>query len=151
MKRLSGKDFDIMVGTALIRVESANISISDNREAVTTQGIPDGFVDGDVSGEGELEITARYFNLIIDQARSAGSFKDLPPVDILFSADTGARNEKLEVAAHECLLKISDAIDANPTGNETTKHKIPFLITGREFVTINGVPYISPSELEGLA
>lgn len=77
MSRISGMNFDINVGDMLIHVETATLDITDNSAAAQTGGVPDGWVDGDVSASGELELDTANFNLMIEAARKAGSFRRL--------------------------------------------------------------------------
>uniref|UniRef100_UPI002147FF90 DUF2597 family protein n=1 Tax=Endozoicomonas sp. SESOKO4 TaxID=2828745 RepID=UPI002147FF90 len=57
-QRISGKNFDIEVGDFTIRVSSASLEISDNFAVALDKGIPNGWVDGDVTGEGEFQVDA---------------------------------------------------------------------------------------------
>jgi hypothetical protein len=148
MSHLSGKNFDVMLGDTLIHIESMSATITDNRQAVKTGGVPDGYVDGDVSCSGELEVTSKTLNRIIEQAKSAGSFRDLPPFDIITNGTF--MDEKQKMALYGCLLKISDLLNLNPNGGEKTMHKIGYDVTSPDFVRINDVPYLSESDVAGL-
>ncbi|EJX1223585.1 DUF2597 family protein, partial [Cronobacter sakazakii] len=52
-KRISGMSFDFYIDGTLVHAEKITLDITDNTTAVQTRGVPDGFVDGDVSAEGE--------------------------------------------------------------------------------------------------
>ena len=148
-QRISGKDFDISVGDYQVRVANANLVITDNRAVAQDGGVPNGWVDGDVSAEGDMELDTHNFSILVDAAKSAGSWKQLDPFDIVFVADTSGN--PFTVDAAECLLKIADLLNIDPAGGETSKHKLQFMVTGRDFIKINGVPYLSLKEIENLA
>lgn len=148
MARIGGKNFDINLGDLLIHVESATLDITDNTAVVQDKGVPNGFVDGDVTASGELELDTQNLNLIIESARQAGSFRKLATFDTVFFAQTA--DEELRVEAFGCKLKISSVLSIDPKGGEKTKHKLPFDVTSPDFVRINGVPYLDATETEGL-
>ena len=141
-------NFDINVGDMLIHVETATLDITDNSAAVQTGGVPDGWVDGDVSASGELELDTANFNLMIEAARRAGSFRRLEPFDSLFYAKTPT--DEIRVEAFGCKPKISSLLNIDPKGGEKSKHKVPFDVTSPDFIHINGVPYLDAEEIEGL-
>ena len=149
MSRIGGKNFDVNLGDLLVHVESCTLDITDNSATAQTRGVPDGHVDGDVSASGELELDSLNFNLLIDAARSAGSFRQLAPFDNVFFAKAG--DEELRVEAFGCKLKVSSLLSIDQKGGEKNKHKIPFDITSPDFVKINGVPYLDAAEIEGLS
>lgn len=146
--KIGGKNFDVNLGDLLVHVESCTIDITDNSAVAQTKGVPNGHVDGDVAGAGELELDTTNFNLLIEQARSAGSFRQLEPFDIVFFANSG--DEELRVEAFGCKVRISSLLSIDPKGGEKNKHKIPFDVTSPDFIKINGVPYLSAAEIEGL-
>ena len=148
MARIGGKNFDINLGDLLIHVESATLDITDNTAVAQDKGVPNGFVDGDVTASGELELDTQNLNLIIESARQAGSFRKLANFDTVFFAQTA--DEELRVEAFGCKLKISSLLSIDPKGGEKTKHKLPFDVTSPDFIRINGVPYLDATETEGL-
>lgn len=148
MKHISGKNFHIMLGDSMIKVETANLSITDNEEVTTTHGVPDGTVDGSVSASGELELKTTYILKIVEAARKAGSFKELEPFDMLFFAKTPDIQFKVE--AFGCKIKISSLLDIDTNGGESIKHKLPFKVSSPDFIKINGVPYLASEEIDGL-
>lgn len=147
-KHLSAVDFDIMVGNILIHVEDMSAAISDNRQAVFTRGIPNGYVDGDVSCTGEIELDTKNFNLFIDVARNAGSFRDMPVFDIIYSGRNVSERHKQELFG--CLINISDLLNNDAKGGEKSKHKLTFAVTSPDFVRINGVPYLAAKDVRDL-
>ena len=148
MARIGGKNFDVNLGDLLVHVESCTLDITDNTAVAQTRGVPHGHVDGDVSASGEMEFDTSNFNLLIEAARSAGSFRQLEPFDSVFFAKSG--EEELKIEAFGCKLKVSSLLNIDPKGGEKTKHKVPFDVTSPDFVRINGVPYLDAAEIEGL-
>ncbi|CAI8959265.1 DUF2597 family protein [Pseudomonas mosselii] len=149
MAKISGMNFDISVGDLKIHVETATLDITDNSAVAQTKGVPDGWVAGDVSASGELEVDTTNFNLLIEAAGKAGSFRQLETFDQLFYAKTPT--DEIRVEAFGCRLKISSLLNIDPKGGEKTKHKLPFDVTSPDFIHINGVPYLSAEEIEGLS
>jgi len=147
-QHISGQDFNVMFGDILIHVESMNATITDNRTPVQTGGVPDGYVNGDVSCSGDIELDLKNFDLIKEQAKTAGSFRELPTFDIIAVAKTVDSESKTELFG--CLLKLSDILTVDPKGAEKSKRKIDFDVTDSDFVRIDGVPYLSDSDVEGL-
>ncbi|MEY0159778.1 phage protein, partial [Providencia manganoxydans] len=107
-------------------------------------GVPDGYVNGDVSAEGELELSTKYLNVITAKARNAGSWRAIPLVDLMWYAKAGT--EELKVESFGCKLNVTDILDVDPKGGAVMTHKIKFIVTSPDFVRINGIPYLE-SEL----
>ena len=149
MSRIGGKNFDVNLGDLLAHVESCTLDVTDNTAVAQSRGVPNGHVDGDVSASGEMEFDTSNFNLLIEAARSAGSFRKLEPFDVVFFAKAG--DEELRVEAFGCKLRVSSLLSVDPKGGETSKHKVPFDVTSPDFIRINGVPYLDASEIEGLS
>ena len=147
--KIGGKNFDVNLGDLLVHVESGTLDITDNSTVAQTKGVPNGHVDGDVAAAGELELDTTNFNLLIEQAKSAGSFRELEPFDIVFFASTGS--EEFRVEAFACKLRVSSLLGVDPKGGEKSKHKVPFDVTSPDFIRINGVPYLAAAEIEGLS
>jgi hypothetical protein len=147
--KIGGKNFDVNLGDLKVHVESCTLDITDNTAVAQTKGVPDGHVDGDVSAAGEIELDTTNFNLLIESAKSAGSFRALTPFDIVFFAKAG--DEELRIEAFACKLRLSSLLSIDPKGAEKNKHKIPFDVTSPDFVKINGVPYLDATEIEGLS
>lgn len=148
-RRISGKDFYTTIGDLMIKVESASLSISDNSATTYTQGIPNGHVDGDASASGDITLDTQNFNLLIQAAKKAGSWKKFAreTFDMQWFAQT---DDRLKVEAFGCLMKIDDLLDLDSKGGDKTTHKISYEVTDKNFVKINGVPYLEASELIGV-
>ena len=148
MARISGMNFDVNLGDLKVHVEKATLDITDNSTTAQSRGVPDGHVDGDVSGKGEMELDTSNFSLLIQAAKSAGRFRKLPNMDIVFFAKAG--DEEFRVEAFGCKLTVSSLLDIDPKGGAKSVHKVPFEVTSPDFIRINGVPYLDASEIEGL-
>ena len=144
--RISGRSFNVHAGGTLLHVDKATLNIEDNSQAVKDAGLVNGYVAGDVSASGELELDARNMKLLTDSARVAGGFRALEPADIVFYANTG--NDEMKVEAFGCLLKITALLDIDSGGGSKHISRVPFEVTGRDFVRIDGVPYLAPDEAE---
>lgn len=147
-KHLSATDFDIMVGDLLVHVESMTATIDDQRKAVKTRGVPTGYVDGEVGCSGDIELDTRNFNLLTEVARTRGSFRDMPPFNILAVGKNIDESQKLELFG--CVLNVTDLFGSDGKGGEKQKHKMAFEVSDPDFVRINGVPYLSADNIRDL-
>jgi len=138
---ISGSDVDVALGGLLVHIEEFSLSIDDGVKATNTRGIPNGYVNGTVSASGDIKLDTSNFDLLMGAARSAGSFQSLEPIDINGVGKT--INQELRIAAYGCKLKLSEALNASAGGGEKLTHTIPFEVTDKRFVEINGVPYLS--------
>ncbi|WP_421187457.1 phage protein, partial [Aeromonas enteropelogenes] len=71
-RRISGQSFDIELLGTMVHVEKASLTITDSSAVAQTRGIPDGYVDGEVSAECEFELDAKNFKLLSDAAKRSG-------------------------------------------------------------------------------
>jgi len=147
-QRLSGQSFDVNMSGELVHFEKVSLDITDNTSAASTQGVPDGHVNGDVAAEGEVEISSKTLQQFSALARSAGSWRGIEPVDFLFYAKAGT--EEVKVEAFGCKLILSNLLDLDPKGGSITTHKIKYFVTSPQFVNINGVPYLERAATENL-
>lgn len=149
MQRISGKNFDIVIGALPVHVAKGSLSIEDNMEVAQDSGIPNGWVDGDVTAGGELEVDSLALSAISLAAKAAGSFRALPTFDVLFFAKTGD-GEVLKVEAFGCKFKLESLLDIDKKGGDKHYSKLKFMVTSPDFVRINGVPYLSALDIAGL-
>ena len=147
-KRLSGINFDITLMGTMVHVEKASLSITDNSAVATTRGVPDGFVDGEVAAELEFELDTKNFKLLGSTAKRAGSWRGMKPDDVLFYANTGSEETKIE--AFGVKLSVSDLLDVDPKGGNKSVHKVKGFVTSPDFVHIDGVPYLSKEDTRHL-
>ncbi|EFH1254979.1 MULTISPECIES: phage protein [Enterobacteriaceae] len=147
-KRISGMSFDVYVDGDLIHIEKISLDITDNSAAAQTRGVPDGYVDGDVAAEGEIEVSSKVLQVLTAKARSAGSWRGIPPVDFLFYAKAGSEEMKVESFGNK--LQLNSVLDGDPKGGSVSTHKIKYFVTSPKFVNINGVPYLESEATENL-
>ena len=93
MQRISGKNFDISIGDLTISVSKVTLTIEDKSEVAKDGGVPNGHVDGEVSGSGDMELDALAMSILTESAKAAGSWRGLEPFDMLFYAKTGQNEE----------------------------------------------------------
>ena len=149
MQRISGKNFDISIGDLAITVNKTTLTIEDKTEVAKDGGVPNGFVDGEVSASGDLELDALAMSILGEAAKSAGSWRALEPFDMLFYAKTG-QNEEMKVEAFGCKFVLDSLLDVDKAGGQKHISKVKYLVTSPDFIRINGVPYLRPEETEGL-
>lgn len=149
MSHISGKNLRFTLGDLKIVANKWTLDITDNSSIVKSNGVPDGFADGDVEASGEIELTTANFNLVMKAAKDAGSFRGMPTFDAMGYGKTDKHELKVEMFGIR--LKLSNVVDADSNGGSALLHKIPFDVTDPDFVRINGVPYLRPDETEDLA
>ena len=120
-KRISGMSFDIYLDGDLIHIEKISLDITDNSAAAQTRGVPDGYVDGDVAAEGEIEVSSKVLQVLTAKARSAGSWRGIPPVDFLFYAKAGREEMKVETFGNK--LQLNSVLDGDPKGGSVSRIK----------------------------
>lgn len=150
MGRINGQSFDIRIGGFMAHVESFSLSIEDATTAAKTKGRPDGVLHGEVSASGEIVVDIANFALISAAAKKAGSWRELETFDInaYASGSNGGSTELMHVLAHECKIKISEVLNIDPSSTDKSKVTLPYDVTGKDFVWINGTPYLPGSDLD---
>lgn len=146
MSRLSGRNFSNNILGEFVQVETLTLTITDESEAAFSGGVPDGFTDGKVSAEVEVELTAKYFKVVHSAAKSAGSYRELPLDDIVCYANTGDEEKKVE--AFGVKWKVQDILNIDPSSTDASKFKMTGLVTSPLFVKIDGVSYLSTSDTQ---
>lgn len=146
--RISGQSVDVNIDGDLIHVDKIGLTITDNSGAAQTNGVPDGDVKGDVAAEGDIEVNTRVLAQLTAKAQRAGSWRGIPPFDLLFYAKAG--DEELKIEVFGVKLKLDSALDVDPKGGATLSHKIKYFVTSPEFVVINGVPYLEAEATRNL-
>ncbi|XPV75186.1 MAG: phage protein [Desulfovibrio sp.] len=149
MQRLSGKNFSITVGDMLLHVDKATLTIEDGSAVAKDNGVPNGYLDGEMGASGELEFNPQSLSILTETAKSAKSWQRIPEMDILFYAKVGSGDE-LKVEAFGCKMKIDSLLDIDKAGGNKMVHKVKFDVTSPDFVHINDVPYLDPESVEGL-
>lgn len=148
-RRISGRSFEVRVGDFLVQMKKMTLAINDGGGVATDNGVPNGWTDGVYSASGEIEINTRNFKILNKAAGKAGSWQDLEAFDITSVADCGAE-ENLTIDAYGCKLRLSDLLAVDEKSSDEHIHKIKFDVTDPNFVAIDGVPVISPKNIENL-
>lgn len=139
-QRISGQSVDVYFGTELVHIEKIGLDITDNTTAASTRGVPDGWIAGDVSASGDIEISTKELAKIISLASAAGSFRGIALQDLLFYGSAGS--EELKIEAFGCKFVITTPLDNDPKGGSILTHKFKYFVTSPDFVKINGIPYL---------
>ena len=147
--RIGGKDIHVTLGDLFVNFDKVSLTLEDASAVGKNSGVPNGYVRGEVGASGDAELDAQNLALVMEAARSAGSFRQLPAFDMLFYAKTSS-GEELKVEAFGCRFKIESLMDVDPKGGEKHISKLAYEVTSPDFVRINGVPYLAPEETEGL-
>lgn len=148
-RRISGKDFYVYMSDRLVHVENCTLTIEDSRATAKTHGIPNGWVDGEVSASGDIEIDTQNFLVLQELAAEHGSWKGIPPFDMLFIASAGD-HEQMKIESFGNMFKINELVNIDHKGTEKSKYKLPFEVTDSDFVKINDIPYLAEEELYGI-
>lgn len=147
MPQISALEVDISLNSSNIIANKMTISITDNSKAAKSKGMPDGTLRGSVEATGSFEFDSYNFGLLLEDAKKAGSFRGMKPVDVLAHADAAV---KLKVGAYGCKMKLSDVLDVDYTSEDGLVHKVEFYVTGKDFIKINDVPYLDSDEVAHL-
>ncbi len=142
-QKINGKSFATVIGALPIYVNKFSLEITDDSQVAMKRGRPDGWLKGNVSAAGEIEVDAAEFAKLSAAAKAAGSWQGLPPFDINSFAAAGGVVRRVE--AFGCKLKLSTVLDVDDSVADKTVHTIPFDVTGEDFVSIDGVPYVEQS------
>jgi hypothetical protein len=140
--RLNSLAFDVAVGAFLVHFETMSLSISDDGGTAMDNGLPNGWLEGNLSGSGQFVLDSKNLMILNEAARNAGSWQTLEPLDII--AVGGAGHEGVAITASKCKLKLTELLNLDKSSKDKTKHTLDFEVTGSEFVTINGVPVANP-------
>ena len=145
-RRISGRNMTFTMeplGYA-VEAEEVSLSIEDGGTEAMDGGRPNGYLEGEVKASGDVSVDKENFDLINEAAKAAGSFSQLPAQNFIWHADVEGETELIE--AYGCKLHISEVVNVKSSGGEKLLKKIPYRVTGRDFVRINGVPYLPPEE-----
>ncbi|EPW3766590.1 phage protein [Vibrio fluvialis] len=146
--RFSGRSFDTTLFGEFVHVKSATATINDESEAAYTRGVTDGYTDGKVGCDVELELDLKQFQKVHKAAKTAGSYRGIEPDDVMFYADNGVDEDKVEMFGVKFVL--ADIIGIDPESQDKSTRKLKGFVTSPLFVKINGVPYLSKDDTRGL-
>ncbi|TOY93204.1 phage protein [Vibrio fluvialis] len=146
--RFSGRSFDTTLFGEFVHVKSATATINDESEAAYTRGVTDGYTDGKVGCDVELELDLKQFQKVHKAAKAVGSYRGIEPDDVMFYADNGVDEDKVELFGVKFVL--ADIIGIDPESQDKSTRKLKGFVTSPLFVKINGVPYLSKDDTRGL-
>lgn len=146
--RFSGRSFDTTLFGEFVHVKTATATINDESEAAYTRGVTDGYTDGKVGCDVEIELDLKQFKKVHKAAQDAGSYRGIEPDDMMFYADNGVDENKVELFGVKFVL--ADIMNIDPESTDKTTRKLTGFVTSPLFVKINGIPYLSPEDTRGL-
>lgn len=149
-QHITGKNGRSFLGGIPFQFDKITSTISDGMEAEKTRGIPDGYVEGDVGCEGEVEMKYKYFKQYSLLAKKHGSYRAIPAMDISYIGAT--KSDAFPVKLYGCKFTLDSIVEAEANdGKKTGMVKLKYKVTSPDFVDINGVPYLDPLESLGVA
>jgi hypothetical protein len=146
--RFSGRSFDTTLFGEFVHVKSATATINDESEAAFTRGVTDGYTDGKVSCDVEVELDLSQFKKVHSAAKTAGSYRGIDPEDMMFYANNGDDEDKVELFGVKFVL--ADIIGIDPESTDKSTRKLKGFVTSPLFVRINGTSYLSSDDTRGL-
>jgi hypothetical protein len=146
--RFSGRSFDTTLFGEFVHVKSATATINDESEAAFTRGVTDGYTDGKVSCDVEVELDLNQFKKVHSAAKTAGSYRGIDPEDMMFYANNGVDEDKVELFGVKFVL--ADIIGIDPESTDKSTRKMKGFVTSPLFVRINGTSYLSSDDTRGL-
>lgn len=148
MSRYSGRSFDTTLFGEFVHVKNATATINDESQVAFTRGVPDDYTDGKVSCDVEIELDLNQFKKVHKAAKKAGSYRGIKPDDMMFYANNGEDEDKVELFGVKFVL--ADLLSVDPESSDKTTRKLKGFVTSPLFVKINGVPYLSKEDTRGL-
>lgn len=139
-RRFNGLSFDFDLGDFKVYAKKFTLDITDNTTAAKRNGLPDGFLVGDLEASGTITVDRTGFSAFLQAARAAGSFQSLKPFDISGTAQAG--DDIFKVKVYGCKVKINKLLDVDTGSTDETEFELPFDVTDPNFVEIDGVPYM---------
>lgn len=137
-QRISGKDVEVRLPSGQrILFDQVNLNLDDGIVATHDQGYPNGWVRGEVKGDGDLQVPTETLLALNNEAALAGSWEEMPAFDITFYAKVGT--VELDVRAHGCKLRMPN-FPFDGKGGDKVMHTINFVVSSPDFVHLNGVP-----------
>ncbi len=146
--RFSGRSFDTTLFGVYVHVKSATATINDESAVAFTRGVTDGYTDGKVSCDVELEMDLKQFQKVHAAAKEAGSYRDIKLQDIQFYAHNSEDEDKIELYGVKFL--VSDLLNIDSESADKSTRKLKGFVTSPNFVKINGVPYLSKADTRNL-
>lgn len=148
-QHITGKNGQSFVEGIPFTFDKITASISDGMEVLKTRGVPDGYAEGDVSCDGEVEMKYKYFKQFSALAAKMGSYRAVPAMDINYIGAT--KSDLVPIVLHGCKFTMESILEAEANdGKKAGMVKLKFSVTSPDFVSINGVPYLDALETLGV-
>ena len=145
---LAGVNFDITIIGTMIHIESASATINDESAVATTRGVTTGYTFGKATCDVELIMDIVNFKKYRGAVSSEGSWRSIKPHDMMFYANDGEDEDKVELFGVKPLL--SDLIKVDPNSSDKTTRTVKGFVTSPHFVRLNGKPYLSSYDTRGI-
>lgn len=138
MQRISGRDVDVRLPSGVIALfDQVNLNLASGVAAVTSGGYPAGWVYGEITGDGDIQLDPEELVKLNGEASKAGSWEEMPEVDMTLFTKVGGLELKIEVFG--CKFDFPD-FKVDRKGGDKLTHTVKFMITGEDYVHLNGVP-----------
>lgn len=148
-QHITGKNGQSFVEGIPFTFDKITASISDGMEVLKTRGVPDGYAEGDVGCDGEVEMKYKYFKQFSALAAKMGSYRAVPAMDINYIGAT--KSDLVPIVLHGCKFTMESILEAEANdGKKAGMVKLKFSVTSPDFVSINGVPYLDALETLGV-
>lgn len=134
-------DFDFNLFSKMIHAESASLTITNNGAVGLTKGVPNGWVRGSTTAEGQIVLDTQNAALLKEEARKAGSYEDLPLTDFVAFAGDSSFSEKIEIFGVK--LVLTEVFNGETSGGSKVTKTYAFHVTHPDFIKIDGVPILS--------
>ncbi|HEX7927325.1 MAG TPA: phage protein [bacterium] len=142
--RISGKDVVVTLPSGIMGAwDQITVTPELGVAVASDRGRPAGWVRGSASAEVEITLPTPELMKLNDEADVAGSWEQLAAMDVTFYAK--ADNEELRVDAFGLKLNAPDFTFTGEGGEKLT-HKLKGIVTGENFIHINGVPLLKRPE-----
>ena len=138
--RMNGHAFALTLGTIDLKADKWALSVTDNGAVATKNGLPDGWLPGDVAANGEVTMDRTEFKKISAEAKKAGSWQKLPTFNLVSYAKVG--NDECKIEAFGCKFKLESLLDIDKSSTDKTTVTLKYDVTSPDFVKIDSVPYI---------
>lgn len=147
----SGLDVDVVLdASVMVTFDKVSLKIEDSSGEAMSKGRPNGNLNGAAKAGGDIVMTTPELKKILAVARTRGSFRNLPVFDMIINADN-AEDGSFKVEAFGIKFKIADLIDADANSESQMMHTLGYYVTGKEFVNIDGVPYLPVEDIAKLS
>jgi len=138
MQGITGRNVKVTLSNGIqVLFDTVTLNPSLGIGVAKTQGLPDGWTDGEKGADGEIQLNTRELMKLNEEADLDGSWEELEVFDMTFHALQGGL--EIRVEAFGCKIEVPN-FNFDATNNERTQHTLPYMVTSPEFIRLNGVP-----------